>query len=117
MIRLYAIIAAIVALLGVVGWATWNHEAAKREKALRVAAEAQGQVAQATTQIVEKTFTNERVIYRQAEASTDAIQAAEGADAPIPADVRNALCDGLGRLRDAPQCGDNPGSRPAAGGL
>lgn len=108
--RLYAALAFAVGLLGLVGAVKWSHDRAEREKASRVAAEAQSQVASETSKIIDRTFTNERVIYRQAEASTDAIQAAEGADAPIPADVRSALCDGLGRLRDAPQCGDDSGS-------
>lgn len=110
-LRIYAIIAAIVAVLGVIGWATWNHDAAKREKALRVAAEASSALAGETTKIIERTTNNERTVYRQAEVMTDAIQSAPGADDLVPPDVLGRWGAAIDGLRDGSEAADDQGSR------
>jgi hypothetical protein len=79
-------------------------------KAVAKAEGQQADVATQTTQVIEKTFTNERTIYRQAEVAADAIQNEPGADEALPPAIRDGVLsavDGL-RIGSASGAGERP---------
>ena len=109
MISRYILLIAVVALiaLGAVVTLKFVGPLLAAQRAQTVAAKQEAQIATDTTRIIEKTFTTERTVMQQAEAKADVIQAAPGADTPIPPDVLSSWHSGL-RASPTPSNNTNP---------
>jgi hypothetical protein len=100
--------------LGGWGYVTFLRRDAEHEKAAATAAVAQTKVADAATQAVDHYATQTLVIREKADAANQTIQAAAGADTPLPEPVRGAWLDGLRQLRDGSgDTDDQPSAQPA----
>lgn len=82
----------------------------KRAELWADSAEVAETIATNTAKITERTFTKETIIREKGEAVVQTIEAAPGADTPIPPDVLSAWADGIGRLRDDTGAGSDPRS-------
>ncbi len=71
------------------------------QRAERATVETQQRVAVAAARVETRTVYRERAIRGAVERSVVEIEAATGADTPLPADVRDAWLAGLERVRDA----------------
>lgn len=105
----------IVALaLGAWGYVNFLRREAEHQKAAASAAVAQTKVADAVTQAVDRYATQTLIIREKADAADHTIQAAAGADTPLPDPVRSAWLDGLRQLRDGSgEADDHPSAQPA----
>lgn len=98
-------LAAVLSLLALIGVAftagrmSGRHGEQDRVKAATV--ETQQRVAVAAAEVETRTVYRERAIRGAVERSVVEIEAATGADTPLPADVRDAWLAGLERVRDA----------------
>lgn len=105
------------ALLAAIAGYTWkikSDEAARWRPKLEQAQQATKN-AEAVTQALDKLQTQTVVIREKSNAAERIIREAPGADAPIPAELRAALCDSLASLRDGEHAcaeADDP-SQPA----
>ena len=100
--RLWLLLAAAGFALGLLlGWKL-AAPMLQRQRTVAVQAKAQADLAAATTRVIERANIRERTIVRQAEAYADAIQTAEGADAPVPPDVLRSWRVGIDGLRAGP---------------
>jgi Flp pilus assembly protein TadB len=108
--RLYIAAGAALAVILALGYAKVTHDASERLRARLEAAEQQAAVNGNEARVIEKTFTNERTIYRQAEAAADAIQNEPGADDPISPAMRASVLAAVDILRGG--SGSGAGERP-----
>ena len=96
-LRAWLAFAGIVAVLAGAGGLYWkgHHDAAAKLKPQIEAAKVQDHVDQAATAAVDHYTEHVTILHDKAQKAADAVQAAPGADAPIPPDVRAAWLDGL----------------------
>jgi hypothetical protein len=104
-------IAAVLAALAIFGayslarplWTDW--------KAVAKAAGQETTLAKDTTRIIEKTMTNERTIYRQAESAAAIVQEQPGADSPISPELLDSWVRSIDGLRSPAPTPDNHNPR------
>lgn len=101
--------------LAVVYMAHLRRENAKLKDAGKTAV-VQAQVNDQAGKITERVIRSEIEIHHKTEGAVDAVQQAEGADAPLSPDLRSSVLDGIERLRDD-QGRDDPGSRSPEGAV
>jgi hypothetical protein len=97
--RLYIYAGAALAVILALGYAKVTHDASERLRARLEAAESQAAVNGNEARVIEKTFTNERTIYRQAEVAAHAIQNEPGADEALPPAIRDSVLSAVDGLR------------------
>lgn len=93
---------------GVVVWKI-RHDATKEQKVFTKAAENQAAVNDVATQAVDHYHTETVVIRERADRAVQAVQQAEGADAPLPPAVRDAWLAGLSDAPAASPSDPRPG--------
>lgn len=94
-LKQYAILAAVLLVLGSLAYAKWEHDRASKAVAAAQQSQANEQQAKETTRIVERTFTNERQVEHIAEQAADEVQSQPGSDTPVPSDVLSSWRRGL----------------------
>lgn len=101
-IRQALILVAVAALVltGAVGAWKWQEARLRAAERVRDAAQAQASMSTAEARVIERTFTNERTIIRQAERAADDIQIQPGADTPVPPDVLSRWRGNIERMRE-----------------
>lgn len=106
--RLIAGGVAALIFTGAAGAAYWSiyHKGAASQKPKVEAAQAQAQTSETTTKALDHYTERTVVIREKANAAVRIVQAAPGADAPIPDAVRAAWIDGL--RHDDPSASDDP---------
>lgn len=93
----------LVGVVSVIGFISdpfgWRRHQVQVAHARAVHAEQQAQLATETTRVIEHTVTHQVIVTRQAEEAVHDVQAAPGADAPIPVAVHEAWLNGINRIR------------------
>lgn len=117
-VTLYAIAAILAAVL--LAWGLWSFDPfGRRAKAEHqaVIAGQQTQVATAETHAVERVIRSEIVLQQQAMEAQDAVQKAQGSEAPLSSDVAASVRDSIERLRQPAGGGDAERAADAAGAV
>lgn len=94
-LRLYFYLAAAVAVVVLIGAWKLEHDAKRRAVEAQKAAELQASINQSATDSLDRYNTRTVTVYREVERSTQAVQAAEGANQAIPPDVLEKWREGL----------------------
>ena len=107
----------VAAILAGGAYVWWTRKALANANARVTAAEQQASLNQQTGEIAERVIRSEVVIRTQAERSSDVVQAAPGAAAPLDPAFADSLRGELKRMRDHPPAGDDQHSADVSGAM